>query len=43
MGRRWELELTTTDPDLEAGEVSYAARDQVDVIAHSITILKRTQ
>ncbi len=43
MGRRWELELTTADPDLEPGAASYAARDQVDVIAHSITILKRTQ
>jgi glycogen operon protein len=43
MGRRWELELTTADPDLEAGSASYAPRDLVDVIAHSITILKRAE
>ncbi|HTU31664.1 MAG TPA: glycogen debranching protein GlgX [Solirubrobacteraceae bacterium] len=43
MGRHWELELTTADPDAEAGSEAYAARDLVDVIAHSITILKRVQ
>jgi glycogen operon protein len=43
MGRRWELELTTADPEVEAGGAAYAARDLVDVIAHSITILKRVQ
>jgi isoamylase len=41
MGRRWELELTTTDPDAEAGSASYGPRAAVDVMAHSITILKR--
>jgi isoamylase len=41
MGRRWELELATTDPDAEAGSASYGPRAAVDVMAHSITILKR--
>jgi isoamylase len=41
MGRRWELELTTTDPDAETGSASYEPRAAVDVMAHSITILKR--
>jgi isoamylase len=43
MGRRWELELTTAEPDAEAGSASYGPRALVDVIAHSITILKRVQ
>jgi glycogen operon protein len=41
MGRRWELELTTTVPDAETGSASYEPRAAVDVMAHSITILKR--
>ena len=41
MGERWELELTTADPESRPAGLAYAARDQVDVIAHSITILKR--
>ncbi|HLI58881.1 MAG TPA: glycogen debranching protein GlgX [Solirubrobacteraceae bacterium] len=43
MGRRWELELSTAEPDAEAGSASYGPRDLVDVIAHSITILKRVE
>ncbi len=43
MGRRWELELSTAEPDAEAGSASFAARELVDVIAHSITILKRVE
>jgi isoamylase len=43
MGRRWELELSTAEPDAEAGSASFAAREMVDVIAHSITILKRVE
>jgi glycogen operon protein len=43
MGKRWALELTTTDPDAESGSVSYDARGSVDVMAHSITILKRVE
>ena len=43
MGRRWELELSTADPEAEPGSATYAARETVDVMAHSITILKRTE
>jgi glycogen operon protein len=43
MGRRWELELCTADPEAQAGSRAYDARESVDVIAHSITILKRVQ
>jgi isoamylase len=43
MGRRWELELSTAEPDAEPGSASFAARELVDVVAHSITILKRVQ
>jgi isoamylase len=42
MGRSWELELSTADPEAEPGSATYAAREAVDVMAHSITILKRT-
>jgi len=42
MGARWELELCTADPAAEAGSAVYDAQAQVDVTAHSITILKRT-
>ncbi len=41
MGRSWELELSTAEPDAEPGSASYAARELVPVTAHSITILKR--
>ncbi len=41
MGRRWELELTTADPDAEAGSAGYDAQAEINVTAHSITILKR--
>ncbi len=41
MGTRWELELTTADPAAQAGSASYAAQEQINVTAHSITILKR--
>jgi isoamylase len=43
MGKRWELELTTADPAAAAGSTGYGPRALVDVIAHSITILKRVQ
>jgi isoamylase len=43
MGRRWELELTTADPQAEPGSAGYAAQEQLNVTAHSITILKRVQ
>ncbi|MGH2916025.1 MAG: glycogen debranching protein, partial [Solirubrobacteraceae bacterium] len=41
MGRRWELELCTTDPEAEAGSASYEAQSRVNVVARSITILRR--
>jgi isoamylase len=41
MGRGWELELCTADPDAEAGSASYEAQAEINVTAHSITILKR--
>src|SRR5450755_1353532 len=37
MGRRWELELCTADPDAEPGSTGYDAEQQVNVPAHSIT------
>jgi isoamylase len=41
MGRRWELELTTADPNAEAGSAAYGSQELINVTAHSITILKR--
>jgi glycogen operon protein len=41
MGARWELELCTADPTAQPGSASYHAAALVNVIAHSITILKR--
>jgi glycogen operon protein len=41
MGARWELELCTADPSLQAGSASYDAQSLINVTAHSITILKR--
>ncbi|HEY3725944.1 MAG TPA: glycogen debranching protein GlgX [Solirubrobacteraceae bacterium] len=41
MGARWALELCTADPDAPAGSASYGAQAEVNVTAHSITILKR--
>jgi isoamylase len=43
MGRRWELELTTAAPDAQPGSAGYAAQEQLNVTAHSITILKRVE
>jgi isoamylase len=43
MGRRWVLELCTADPDAEPGSTGYDAEQQVNVPAHSITILKRVE
>jgi isoamylase len=40
-GARWELELCTADPDLAAGSAGYDAQAEINVTAHSITILKR--
>ena len=43
MGKRWALELSTEDPDTEAGSASYDPRSLVPVVAHSITILTRVE
>jgi glycogen operon protein len=43
MGVRWELELSTADPGAQSGSVSYGAQQQINVTAHSITILKRVE
>jgi isoamylase len=40
-GAQWALELSTAEPEAEAGSVRFGARTEVEVIAHSIVILKR--
>ena len=40
-GVEWTLEVSTAEPELEAGSVNYGARTQIKVIAHSIVVLKR--
>ncbi len=40
-GFEWGLELSTAEPELAAGAVTYAARTEVQVIADSIVVLKR--
>jgi isoamylase len=41
-GALWALELSTADPDAEAGSRHHGARTEVTVMAHSLIILKRT-
>jgi glycogen operon protein len=40
-GQRWELELSTADPEAEEGERSWAARSEVEVEGPSIMLLRR--
>jgi len=40
-GAQWELEISTADPSADAGSERYAARTEVDVVAHAILVLKR--
>jgi isoamylase len=40
-GAQWALELSTADPEAEAGSRRYGARTEVAVVAHSLIILKR--
>ncbi len=40
-GAQWVLELSTADPELEAGSRRYGARTMVALMAHSLIILKR--
>jgi isoamylase len=40
-GAQWAVELSTAEPDAEAGSARFTGRGSVDTLAHSITILKR--
>jgi isoamylase len=40
-GAQWSLELSTAEPLAPAGSVNYGARTEIEVIGHSVTILKR--
>jgi isoamylase len=40
-GARWKLELSTADPDVEEGSRSWGAREDVEVEARSILVLRR--
>ena len=40
-GAHWTLELSTAEPEAAAGSATYPARTMVNVISHSIVILKR--
>jgi glycogen operon protein len=40
-GATWSLELTTAEPELEAGSRTYGAREELAVPAQTVVILKR--
>jgi glycogen operon protein len=40
-GARWKLELSTAEPEAEEGSRSWAAREDVEVEARSILVLRR--
>ncbi len=40
-GQRWQLELSTAEPDAEAGARSWAARDEIEIEARSLVLLRR--
>jgi glycogen operon protein len=40
-GARWQLELSSADPEAAPGSASHSARTEVQLPAHSVTILKR--
>jgi isoamylase len=40
-GARWELELSTAEPQLEAGSRRFAAREQVTLLDRSLLVLRR--
>jgi isoamylase len=42
-GAQWELELSTADPDAQPGSSRCGARTEVQVIAHSIVVLRRLE
>ena len=41
-GRRWALELSTADPELEAGAWEVPVRGEVEVAGRSVVVLRRT-
>ncbi len=43
LGARWELEISTADPQSGPGDASYEADAQIAVIARSIVILRRIE
>jgi isoamylase len=40
-GAQWALELSTAEPEAEPESTRYGARTELNVIAHSIIVLKR--
>jgi isoamylase len=40
-GARWQLEFSTAEPQLEEGEFSFAAREEVRVESRSLLVLRR--
>jgi glycogen operon protein len=40
-GAQWSLELSTADPQAQAGAFTYGARTEVELVSRSIVILKR--
>jgi isoamylase len=40
-GARWSLELSTDEPELEAGSRSFAAREEIPLVDRSIVVLRR--
>ena len=41
-GRRWAIELSTADPELEAGAWEVPVRGEVEVAGRSVVVLRRT-
>jgi isoamylase len=40
-GARWALELSTADPSAEPGSQLYGARNEINMVTHSVLVLKR--
>ena len=40
-GAQWALELSSADPEAVGGSSTHGARTELDVISHSVTILRR--
>ncbi len=41
LGRRWTLQVSTAEPELEADSTTYASQATVPLLAHSILVLRR--